>query len=145
MNALPPAGGSTEYVPNNLVWAILTTLFCCLPLGIVSIVHAAKVDGKPIIMDMWTPWCGWCKRMDAATFNDDQTAAYINANFHAVSFNAEGKDPVTFNGTVYENKEFNPSAVGGRNGTHEQVGRFCTLWLARGIANFGGARVFQPV
>lgn len=33
-----------EYVPNNLVWAILTTLFCCLPLGIVSIVYAAKVD-----------------------------------------------------------------------------------------------------
>ena len=46
MNALPPAGGSTEYVPNNLVWAILTTLFCCLPLGIVSIVFAAQVNGK---------------------------------------------------------------------------------------------------
>jgi thioredoxin-related protein len=79
---------------------------------------AAKVDGKPIIMDMWTPWCGWCKRMDAATFNDPQTAEYINTNFHAVSFNAEGKDPVTFNGTVLENKEFNP-AGGMRNGTHD--------------------------
>ena len=32
--------------PNsNLVWGILTTLFCCLPFGIVSIVFAAKVDG----------------------------------------------------------------------------------------------------
>lgn len=31
---------------NYLVWAILTTLFCCLPLGIVSIVFAAQVDGK---------------------------------------------------------------------------------------------------
>jgi hypothetical protein len=30
---------------NNLVWAILSTLFCCLPLGIVAIVYAAKVDG----------------------------------------------------------------------------------------------------
>lgn len=29
---------------SNLVWAILSTLFCCLPFGIVSIVHAAKVD-----------------------------------------------------------------------------------------------------
>ena len=28
-----------------LVWAILTTIFCCLPFGIVSIVFAAKVDG----------------------------------------------------------------------------------------------------
>ena len=32
--------------PNShLTWAILTTLFCCLPFGIVSIVYAAKVDG----------------------------------------------------------------------------------------------------
>lgn len=29
---------------NNLVWAILTTIFCCLPFGIVSIVQAAKVN-----------------------------------------------------------------------------------------------------
>jgi hypothetical protein len=29
---------------NYLVWAILATLLCCLPLGIVSIVQAAKVD-----------------------------------------------------------------------------------------------------
>jgi hypothetical protein len=29
-----------------MAWAILTTLFCCLPLGIVSIVYAAQVDGK---------------------------------------------------------------------------------------------------
>ena len=29
---------------NNLVWAILTTLFCCLPLGIVAIVKASQVN-----------------------------------------------------------------------------------------------------
>jgi len=38
-----PGGGP----PNNyLVWAILSTLFCCLPLGIVSIVFAAQVNNK---------------------------------------------------------------------------------------------------
>ncbi|MBN6152596.1 CD225/dispanin family protein [Xanthomonas sp. AmX2] len=42
---LPPNGAGI-YVPNNLVWAILSTLFCCLPLGVVSIVYAAQVDGK---------------------------------------------------------------------------------------------------
>jgi len=43
----PPSGpvGQTP-PPNNLVWAILTTLFCCLPLGVVSIVYAAQVNGK---------------------------------------------------------------------------------------------------
>jgi hypothetical protein len=39
-NQLPPK-------PNNcLVWAILSTLCCCLPFGIVAIVYAAQVDGK---------------------------------------------------------------------------------------------------
>lgn len=30
---------------NYMLWAILCTLFCCLPLGIVAIINAAKVDG----------------------------------------------------------------------------------------------------
>ena len=41
------AAGQPAYTPppgNNMVWAILTTLFCCLPFGIVSIVYASKVD-----------------------------------------------------------------------------------------------------
>ncbi len=37
---------TTPYIPNNLVWAILSTLLCCLPVGIVSIVYAAQVNGK---------------------------------------------------------------------------------------------------
>ena len=41
--APPPPGGS---VPNYLVQAILATLFCCLPFGVVSIVYAAQVNGK---------------------------------------------------------------------------------------------------
>jgi hypothetical protein len=32
--------------PNYLIWAILTTLFCCLPFGIVSIVYAAQVNSR---------------------------------------------------------------------------------------------------
>jgi hypothetical protein len=33
-------------VPNYLPQAILTTLFCCLPFGIVAIVYAAQVNTK---------------------------------------------------------------------------------------------------
>ena len=43
---------SPSYVPNHLVWAILSTLFCCLPLGIVSIVHASQVDGRRAAGDL---------------------------------------------------------------------------------------------
>lgn len=35
-----------NYVPNYLVQAILVTLFCCLPFGIVAIVQAAQVNSK---------------------------------------------------------------------------------------------------
>ena len=38
--------GSPARVPNYLVQAILVTIFCCLPFGIVSIVYAAQVNGK---------------------------------------------------------------------------------------------------
>lgn len=37
---------TTPQIPNHLVWAILSTLFCCLPLGIVSIVFASQVNTK---------------------------------------------------------------------------------------------------
>ena len=35
---------SQAYVPNHLAWAILMTLFCCLPGGIVALVYASRVD-----------------------------------------------------------------------------------------------------
>jgi len=35
-----PAGSPPD---NNLVWAILCTVLCCLPLGIVSIIKSTKV------------------------------------------------------------------------------------------------------
>ena len=38
--------GTVPHIPNHLVWAILVTIFCCLPFGIVSIVYAAQVNGK---------------------------------------------------------------------------------------------------
>ncbi|MEO6414364.1 MAG: CD225/dispanin family protein [Pedococcus sp.] len=47
----PPAlgynpGGVGGPPQNYLVWAILSTVFCCLPLGVASIVFAAQVNSK---------------------------------------------------------------------------------------------------
>ncbi|RUP04274.1 MAG: CD225/dispanin family protein [Mycobacterium sp.] len=41
----PPAYGSGPEPDNYLVWAILSTVLCCLPAGIVSIVYSTKVSG----------------------------------------------------------------------------------------------------
>ena len=37
--------GQPQHIPNHLVWAILSTICCCIPTGIVSIVYAARVNG----------------------------------------------------------------------------------------------------
>ncbi len=47
-----PVEGVPPHVPNHLVWAILVTIFCCLPFGIVSIVYAAQVNGKLAVGDV---------------------------------------------------------------------------------------------
>ncbi|WP_026951735.1 thioredoxin family protein [Algoriphagus mannitolivorans] len=44
---------------------------------------------KMILVDVYTDWCGWCKKMDAETFTDPKVVDYISKNFYAVKMNAE--------------------------------------------------------
>ena len=39
-------GGTTSEVQNYLIPAILSTVLCCLPLGVVSIIFATQVNSK---------------------------------------------------------------------------------------------------
>jgi hypothetical protein len=48
----PMTGGDGERIPNYLTQAILTTVLCCLPFGIVAIVHAAQVNSKVAAGDL---------------------------------------------------------------------------------------------
>ncbi len=62
-----------------------------------------KTEPRKIIVDVYTEWCGWCKRMDATTFTSPEVATYINANYWAVKFDAEGNDTVNYQGQQYLN------------------------------------------
>ena len=66
-----------------------------------SAVAASQKNPKKLFIDVYTDWCGWCKKMDASTFMDDSVAAYINANFYPVKFNAESKDTIRFFDQVF--------------------------------------------
>jgi thioredoxin-related protein len=61
----------------------------------------AQDQPRKIIVDIYTDWCGWCKRLDATTYKDPQVVDYINKNFYAVKFNAELKDKISFKGADY--------------------------------------------
>src|SRR6187431_1530392 len=61
----------------------------------------AKDEPRKIIVDIYTDWCGWCKRMDNSTYKDPKVVEYINKNFYAVKFNAETKNEITFQGKTY--------------------------------------------
>lgn len=50
----PPYYGSPTHIDNNLIWAILATICCCVPSGIVAIVYAAQVNGKLAAGDLAT-------------------------------------------------------------------------------------------
>ncbi|NER10732.1 Thioredoxin-related protein [Muriicola jejuensis] len=75
----------------------------------------ARKDGntKKIFIDVYTDWCGWCKRMDQDTFQNPQVAAYMNENFYMVKMDGEGKEPIEFKGKTYT---YVPS---GRRGYHQ--------------------------
>ena len=42
----PPQYGTPAHIDNNLIWAILATICCCIPTGIVAIVFSAQVNSK---------------------------------------------------------------------------------------------------
>ncbi|MEO6734477.1 MAG: DUF255 domain-containing protein [Ferruginibacter sp.] len=62
---------------------------------------AYKKSPRPILVDVYTNWCGWCKVMDKETYNNSKVAAYINEKYYAVKFNAESKDSVVWNGKKF--------------------------------------------
>lgn len=61
-----------------------------------------KKSPKKIFVDVYTDWCGWCKRMDATTFSDPAVVSYLNDNFYAVKLDAEMKENITFKDQEYK-------------------------------------------
>lgn len=67
------------------------------------------------IIDVYTDWCGWCKRMDATTFKDPHIVDEINKHYYAVKLDAEQKEDIVLGDKTYK---YIPSQSSGR-GYHE--------------------------
>lgn len=79
-------------------------------------VKKMESDEKPkkIMVDLYTEWCGYCKKMDRETFKDPKVIAYINEHFYPVKFDAEQKGSLR-----YAKHTFKFDANRGRRGVHE--------------------------
>ncbi len=75
----------------------------------------ARMEKEPrkILVDVYTNWCGWCKKMDASTMKDPTIAELMSDSWYAVKMNGEHKEDITFKGRIYK------YVANGRKGYHE--------------------------
>jgi len=77
-----------------------------------------KKEPKKIFVDVYTDWCGPCKMLDKMTFNNVDVAKYINENYYAVKFNAEGNQSISYKEQTYTNPRYVEGRTG-RSSTHD--------------------------
>jgi len=65
-------------------------------------VELSKTSPKYFFFDVYTDWCGYCKKMDKNTFSHPQIAAYMNEHFYCIKLNAEKDGPIQHQGKTYQ-------------------------------------------
>jgi thioredoxin-related protein len=65
----------------------------------------SKKKKKKIFIDVYTDWCGWCKKMDNTTMKDPRVVEYMNKKFYAVKLNAESSKASAYKGTPVTERE----------------------------------------
>ncbi len=94
-------------------YLLLTFLILCLSMSNINAQEinwmtigeaeeANKKEPKKILIDVYTDWCGYCKKMDATTFKDKDMIEYLNKEFYCVKLDGEDKNTI-----IYKEKEFN--------------------------------------
>ena len=67
-------------------------------------VKLSKENPKKLFIDVYTDWCGWCKKMDKETFEHLEIAKILNKEYYPVKFDAESADTIEFNGKTFINE-----------------------------------------
>ena len=60
-----------------------------------------QTEKKPLLIDLYTDWCGWCKVMDKKTYTHQELIKYVNEKFYPVKIDAETRDKISWKGRDY--------------------------------------------
>ncbi len=61
-----------------------------------------QIEKKPIIIDLYTDWCHYCRVMDTTIYASDSVSNYISQHFYAAKLNAEDKKELVWMGKKYK-------------------------------------------
>ncbi len=59
---------------------------------------------RPVLVDVYTDWCGWCKRMDRDVYSRPEVRSYLNRKFVTVRLNAEDSEPARYEGRSWTSR-----------------------------------------
>ena len=65
-------------------------------------INLNKENPKTILIDVYTDWCGYCKKMDRDTYENGVIANIINTFYYPVKLNAEQKKSLFYKGKEYK-------------------------------------------
>ena len=108
---------SLFFILGLLIWSVVPAQEQINWMTMNEALAAQKKEPKKIFVDIYTTWCGPCKLLDKNTFSNKDVIDFINENFYAVKFNAEGTEEVTYKGFKYTNPNYQEGRKG-RNATH---------------------------
>ncbi|HEY7728650.1 MAG TPA: thioredoxin family protein [Candidatus Eisenbacteria bacterium] len=66
----------------------------------------ATKEGKHVIIDVYTTWCGWCRVMERETYGNAEVADYLTRNFVLAKVNGESSSKIHWKGRELTERQF---------------------------------------
>jgi thioredoxin-related protein len=96
----------------------------------------AGATGRPVLVDVYTDWCGWCKRMDRDVYARRDVQDYLSRKFVTVKLNAESNEVAR-----YQGRSLSSRALAARFGVN---GYPTTIFLNSAGAYLGNVPGYTP-
>ncbi len=96
----------------------------------------AGESGRPVLVDVYTDWCRWCKQMDRDVYSRRDVQQYLESRFVTVRLNAEANDAAR-----YEGRPFTSRTLAARFGV---TGYPTTIFLDASGSHLGNVPGYLP-